>query len=481
MLSIPRKRFTLVMAIFCIFCRTSLAVAQNYHAIHGSPYAGAAGIFNNPASPVTSLHKWNLNLFAFQAGISTNMLTVQNLKIPSFSNTTIQFTQGAQNRWAHQVLDLNLFNAMYQLNKKHAISAGLRIRTYNHVHGGSFNMNDSITSIKDFLILNRATPFLQGNTIHSAWLEGNLNYSTVLKENENGKLTGGITLQIMKNVSGAYIKVNKVSYLETIYPSDTLYSFTEGFGSFAYSANYDATSNTINTQGNIKAVLNNSLSSLGLSLGMEYLVYDKDAVVGEGAPIPYKWKLGVSIMDIGSHPYKTSKFTGQFSNPNTLLTNRDVADKLVNIASARDLRDSLATLFNSNTTLPEKFNIANPTRIILNVDRNLGNDFYLNAQLNLNLRGTRTFAKLNSREINLITITPRWETAYWGFYLPIQYNTQGQFWMGTAIKAGPLVAGIHNIGLFKKETQLNGGGYLMLSIYPFQKRNYASRLDCATE
>lgn len=49
-----------------------------------------------------------------------------------------------------------------------------------------------------------------------------------------------------------------------------------------------------------------------------------------------------------------------------------------------------------------------------------------------------------------MSLTPRWETLNWGFYLPIQYNRQGNFWAGIAIKIGPFVGGIHNIGIFKR-------------------------------
>ncbi len=478
---IPQKRITLVIAIICIVSCTSFTVAQSYHALNGSSYAGAAGIFNNPASPVTSLYKWSLNLFSFQTAISNNMLYTQNLKLPSVANSSIFLKQGQQKRWGHQVLDVNILNGMYQLNKKQAISLGLRLRMYNHIHAASFMMNDSITSLKDFLIANRTTPFIQGNMIHTAWIEGNLNYSTVLKENGNGKLSGGITLQLMKNISGAYVKVNKLSYVETRFSTDTLYTITEGLGSFAYSANFDASSNNINSKDNIKQFLKESLSSMGLSLGIEYQLYDKDALVNEGAPIPYKWKLGASIMDIGAHPFKTSKYTGLYSNPNIQLNNRDIANKLVNVTNAREVRDSLATIFNNGSALPDRFSIGNPTRLVLNVDRNLGNHFFVNAQVSLNLSGTSTFSKLNTRELNLITITTRWETNKWGLYFPIQYNTQGEFWVGTAFKAGPLIMGIHNIGIFKRDPSLNGGAYLMLSIHPFQKHLYASRLDCITE
>ena len=282
----------------------------------------------------------------------------------------------------------------------------------------------------------------------------------------------------MKNISGAYAKAKKINYLETIYPSDTAYSLTDGSGSYAYSANYDATSTTMSTTESIKKVLTEAKSSFGLNAGIEYLIYNKTTAEEDNNPDSYSWKLGLSVMDIGSNQFNTSNFSGQFSNPNTAITNWEISQKMANINSARDIRDSMATIFNTFTALPSTFSIANPTRLVINVDRNMGNHFYINGQISLNFRSTSNFSKQNTRELSLVVLTPRWETEIWGLYFPIQYNTQGQLWMGAALKAGPLVVGMHNIGLLKKDPLLNGGGYLMFSLHPFGQRKYASRLDC---
>jgi len=452
--------------------------AQNFNALNGSSYSGAASIFNNPASPNNSLQKWDLNIFAIQLSNITNTIYAKNLQLPSLSNTSIQLTQGSQSRYNHQSVDINLFNAMYQIDKKQTIAGGIRLRSYSHLKTNTFESNDSISSLNQFLINNRTAPYMQGFATQSGWLEGNLNYSKVIHESSEGRLSGGITLQILKNVSGAYSRINRISYLETKSTIDTSYTFTGGSGSFAYSANYDLLSDNISLQGNINQMIKAASGGVGLSLGIEYVAFDKDAIVGENEPKPYYWKLGFSIMDIGASNYKTSQFTGQFSDPNKLLTDRDISNKITNINSSRDLRDSLATLFNNVTALPNSYTINSPTRMIINIDRALGNHFFANFQLSMNFRSASNLNKLNTRELNLLTITPRWETNLWGIYFPMQYNTQGNFWMGTAIKLGPLTAGIHSLGILKKDPLLNGGGYLMISIHPFQKRTYSTRLDC---
>lgn len=461
-----------------IIVTNSKIYAQNYHALHGSSYTGAAGIFNNPASPNNSLQKWDLTIFAFQLSNITNTIYAKNLKLPSFSNASIQLIEGKFSRFNHQAIDLNLFNAMYQIDKKQTIAGGLRVRNYSHLKANDFEANDSTSSFKRFLIDNRTTPFLQGYATQSAWLEGNLNYSRVIHESPDGRLSGGITLQILKNISGAYTRINKVSFLENKSATDTSYTFTGGTTSFAYSANYDVLSDNISIQGNINEIVKASPSSFGISLGIEYISFNKNASIGENEPKPYDWKLGLSIMDIGTSKYNTSIYTGQFSDPKNTITNGDVSKKFTSINSSKEFKDSLATIFNTVTPLANNFSINSPTRMIINIDRAFGNHFFANFQLSMNFRSASNLSKLNTRELNLLTVTPRWETNLLGFYLPVQYNTQGQIWLGVAIKAGPLVAGIHNLGILKKDPLINGGGYIMISIHPFKKKTYSTRLDC---
>jgi hypothetical protein len=474
-----RKKIGFALVLLCGVLTSEMVNSQNYHAIHGSSYAGATSIFNNPASPNNSLHKWDVNLFSLQLSNITNMVYFKDMKLPSISNASIQLKEGKYSRLNHQAIDLNLFNAMYQIDAKQSISGGLRIRSYTHIKTNSFEANDSTDRMDEFLFNNRTIPFIEGFGTHAGWLEGNLNYSRVITATNGGKLSGGITLQIAKNVSGAYTRINRFSFFETtLTPTDTVYTFTGGAGSYAYSSNYDAISPYINVQGNINQMIKSGTTSLGLSLGLEYIKYDQSVSVGENEPIPYQWKLGISIMDIGASTFKTSEYTGQFSNPTNAITDGDLSQKLSNINSAQDLRDSLATLFGTVTPLSPRFSINQPTRMIINVDRNFGNHFYVNGQLSLNFRSSSNYNKFNTRELSLLTITPRWETLAWGIYFPLQYNTQGEFWMGAAIKLGPLVAGIHSLGILKKDPLMNGGGYLMMSIHPFNKKMYTTRLDC---
>ena len=183
-------------------------------------------------------------------------------------------------------------------------------------------------------------------------------------------------------------------------------------------------------------------------------------------------------MDFGANKYKPSTSSGIYTDPVAQFDYKDFENKFGNAASVAEFKDSLKTVFNGYDSIYNDFSINKPTRIILNIDKNLGNHFAVNAQLNMNLYSTSNYTQLNTRETNLITVTPRWENITWGFYLPVQYNSQGQLWIGAAVKLGPLVLGFHDFSGGKTIKSVNGGGYLSLSIHPFNKKKILTRLDC---
>lgn len=433
---------------------------QGYQGLHGSPFAGASAVFNNPAAPVNSAYKWDLTLFSVQAKTSTN--SVYYAKDAAGSGITL--AEGFSSKYMHANADVSLLNFMYKASDRTAFNFNIRARTYVHSKMYPFSYTDSINSIHDFLLANANVAYLQGFVTHAGWVEGDLTWSQVLAENDHSRLSGGITLQVLKGMSGAFMRLNKLSYRQSINGTDTSFLFTGGGGSFGYSANYDG------------KFQDNTPGSLGLSIGAEYLVYNSDNAVNNN--INYDWKIGVSILDIGANRFVAGQGSGQFSDPITTIPDNSIDTKLHNPSSVTAFRDSLNTLFSQSAPITGNFSVSLPTRMVINADKNLGNHFFVNADLSLNFFSSSSPSTLHTRELNLLTVTPRWETIAWGVYLPVQYNTQGQLWVGAAVKLGPLVLGLHNFGLLHTNTFVSGGGYLMLSVHPFNKRKILTKLDC---
>jgi hypothetical protein len=454
--------------------------AQQYHAANGSSYAGVAGAFNNPASIGNSLHRWDLLLFSGQTSIFTNTVFGQALKNAALARDGAYITNGAQSRNFNTNSDMSLLSAMFRINKKHAVAFSIRGKMYNHIYTNEFNFQDSISRINSFFKTNRTTPFLEGKSIHAGWGEWNLTYAGELVQTENSRLTLGATIHFSKSLSGAFTSISKARFRENINGQDTSYTAYSGVGEYGYSANYDVLQQFGATSATIKEFTRQARSTLGLSFGFEYLSYndEKDLDKRNDGGRLYNYKIGFSVVDIGSQKFNNSEYTGRFSEDNRAINDNEISRVLRGINNTQALRDSMGVLFDSIQVLPPTFSISNPTRAILNIDKQINPQIFVNAQMVIHLSNSKNATKKTLNDYTFITITPRWEKLNWGIYMPIQYTRDGQVWTGLAIKAGPFIGGIHRLGILKQGSLLNGGGYIMLNIHPFRKKVMNRRIDC---
>ena len=453
-------------------CLSSNAFAQSYKPTYGSAFAGSTSIFNNPASSVNQSFKWEATILSAQANFNSNLFYIQN--------DSIGFHEGMYPKYFHANIDLNLLNLLYKPNNKQAFSVGIRARTFNHLKTEPLVALTGMKSMHDFFMLNRQTPYIEGFVTHSGWVETNLNYAQEIYRDQKSTVTAGVTLQINKGISGAYATVNKVSYLESTNGIDTAYTLTAGGASFGYSSNYDET--IAGTSSSSADFIKNSKTSMGLSIGAEYLLYNTEAHSFQtNHALNYALKIGVSIMDIGGVGYKNSAISSVFNGVQQGITDPLLVRKTSNIVNSQQLRDSLSTAFASTTPMPETFSIVKPTRLNINIDKPLGNDFYINADLTVNMHASGGLTKRRVRDLNLITLTPRYETLHLGVYLPVQYNTQGQLMVGGAVKLGPLTVGVHRLRWLTNSSNMDnvsGGGYIMLSVHPISLKKIKTIIDC---
>jgi hypothetical protein len=254
----PMRRLFILSLLSSIFCIEGLD-AQSYHALHGSPFAGSSARFNNPASPVLGAYNWEIAPMGVQLSLFSNHLRADS--------SSFRVSPGLLRHQIHGNLDLGLMNFMAKISPRWAVSAGIRARTYNHYRTQPVNIVDTTTSLFSFLQDNRTTPAIGGHILHQGWLQGDINVSGVLMSNRSGRLSAGITLQIMKGLSAAFFQLRQVTFQEFINPPDTAYVFTGGSGRFGLSSVYDP-SNSINT---LKDVMNQAKTSLGFSWGAEYI------------------------------------------------------------------------------------------------------------------------------------------------------------------------------------------------------------------
>lgn len=458
--------------------------AQNYHAIEGSPFAGSLGVANNPASILMTPYPWDITLMSLQLKTATNAITFHHLSLLSPGGTSqYSWDEGNKKRFADVNLNMHLLNIRLALNKKVSVAGGLNIRSYAVIRTGIADYNDTLKDMNQFLSINDPATY-SAYGVSSSWLEGFLTYSRTLWDNEVSRLNGGVTLKVMRGISGAFAQLNNASVKRSVSGAQTTYLLNTGDARYGYSSNYDRWFNGRSTTDNLRSFLGKTRNGAAIDLGVEYLVktqaikqYDEDDYYD------YDWKIGVSLLDLGWNSYTFGSQSRTAGNPRANVSDSLLDLKFDKPGSLAKFNDSMATIVNNISTPRGKFKIWNPTRLVINIDRPLQGNFAINANLSLNLTGSDSKKGVTFfvREMNLLNVTPRWETKRLGAYLPIQVTMDGKVWVGGAVKAGPLLLGVHNwANVFLNNKMQNGGFYMALIIRPghgFADKT-DKRLDC---
>ncbi|MEP7279482.1 MAG: hypothetical protein ABI813_12610 [Bacteroidota bacterium] len=462
----------LLIAWFGLLAATG-AHAQNYHAIQGSSYAGALGVHNNPASIVNTPFGWDVVVAGVQLTSSTNAFTIHDYSLLSSpANSRYHIESGEYGRKANLDFNTNLLNLRIALGRKSSLALGANIRGYANLRTGVYNYIDTLQNANDFFKENQGLSSLSGKLVSSAWFEGYISYAHTLSDNSFGRLNGGLTLRVSKGLSGTYVNAANIGFSPNTVNNTTTYDISAANIIYGYSSNYDRIKNSNSSSQNIRDFTGTTEGGAAIDVGIEYLVkpqgttsfYDEDDYYD------YDWKFGVSLLDIGANRYRYGLESRSLAGVKSAINGNMLDQKFDStVNSFPRFNDSLGTI--ANTAYPNgRFTVLNPARLVINVDHYLTGNFYINADLSVNLPlSSLKKSYLQVKEVNLLTVTPRWETKRFGFYLPILYNNQNQFWVGGAVKAGPLLLGVHNLAnLFSKTSLQNGGGYIALVIRAFK-------------
>lgn len=460
----------IAVTVIALFLCSSLVRAQDYHAIEGSPFAGAIGAANNPASIVNAPYPWDLTLFSLEEKNTSNAIQLSDFSYLSKDTIRFRWANGDMKRYAAFSFNVHLLNLRLSLGRGQAIEAGANIRGYGAVRTGGVNYNDTLKNMNDFFNINEGTSYNLA-MVSSSWLEGFLTYGRTLVDDEYGRLNGGVTVRVMRGLSGAYADLSSGSVDRSVASggTQTIYTLAAGTGRYAYSANYDYWKKGRSALVNWEEFFSHSKPGAAADLGVEWLVKPQTVeVYDEGdSYYDYDWKIGVSLLDIGFNGYKYGSQSRAIAGPRTNVTDSALNVKFNRVSSVAQFNDSMATIVSGFSRIAGNFKVWNPARLVINIDRPMPDHFAVNANLNLNLGGTGAGKRLFTQEITLLSVTPRWETKRLGAYLPVQVTTYGRFWVGGAFKLGPLLMGIDNwADLFTKTRMANGGIYLALVIRP---------------
>jgi hypothetical protein len=442
---------------------------QNYYAVQGSNYAGSLGIGNNPASIVNTPYKWDITIFGVQEKNATNGVTIRNYSLISNpAKSQYSFNEGDYRRFAYTDYNVNVLNTRFAINRRQAFAVGINLRGYAQLSTGPVNFIDTLKTVGDFFDIGNYNRKLYGDVMHSSWIEVFATWAQTIWDRTDSRLNAGITMKVSRGISGAYTRILNGQVGRTLHGNDATYTVQDAFAEYAYSSNYDNWKDEKTTNQNLRDFVKQTRGGVSFDLGAEYIVKTGQisAVFDDDDYYDYTWKIGLSLLDIGFNQYKYGAQSRVLSGVQDNVSDTMLDVRFSDINDLEEFNERIADVARNVQQPGGLYKIVNPTRAVLNVDHYITGAWYVNGNLSVNL-SSLSGSQWRLTELNLLTVTPRWEIRRLGFYLPMHFNTKEQFWIGGAIKAGPLLLGIHNwANVFAKNKMQNGGAYLALIIRP---------------
>lgn len=250
----------------------------------------------------------------------------------------------------------------------------------------------------------------------ASWAEAGISYAQVIKENNNYMHRLGFSVKALIGISGAYI-YDRGFNGDNENGKDLI--FNNSSFSYAYSGPVTKNINATNNQNQIKP------RGYGVGFDIGYSIEKKNYSSARYCPkmygfstvsVDYKWKAGISLLDIGAIKFTQNAFFTEINNGgmrwrgfDTLL-NTDVAE--------------IDAIFRSNVvgTTPvtaNNFWLILPSAISLQFDYRVVTEFFLNITIFQRL----TLAQMPSlSRMNTLVFAPRYDSETWTLSIPFVLN-----------------------------------------------------------
>lgn len=408
------------LLLFCFFGSFFYAQGQSYFGFRDDNYAGIHGVLFNPSAVVDSKYQVDINVFSASATGQNDLYGVNFAEIldGSFDLQRDGKKNIKTNNKGNFNVDILGPSVMFNITPAHSVALFTRVRSVTNVVDVNGELVDEVNKdldVSNSFLITGGNP----NAVTNSWAEIGASYGTVLLDDEEHFIKGGITLKyLMAGVNG-YINGSNLSVAfnkNDVNPALSEYYST---GTLKTAASYDY-------QNGNDPKFDGSSAGVGVDLGFTY-EYRTNCHTCRGNR--YKFKAAVSVTDIGKLNYK-----------NMIENTYDLSGRVTQ--DDIDNADNIFEFFDANyvKTATRKGMQANlPTALHTNFDWNINNKFYLNLSGDFGLVDAK---KTNGTAIaNSVTFTPRFEDGKYSFYVPVTWMEYGGTQVGTGFRAGPLFIG----------------------------------------
>lgn len=465
---------------------TSLLHAQFFKGLRSSPYGGVTNVSYNPAI-ADSRFIADVNLFNFGFNLNNNYVGLDRRALlnpdlfseKDFQDKYLKERVNGKNKYIYIGAQAQLpLSFMCSWGKKTNINAFAFTSHFNSVTNVD-NIDETFARIaylgagykaeQALSYLNKGLKDLNPSIKLLNWIDYGLTYSRVVYDNDVHMIKVGGTLKLIQGIAGGYLYVKDLDYrwenFDTIsvFKTDVEYAYSEGaISSQGYS--YNNINNYVRDLFSFKY----STPTVAVDLGVIYEWRpDKDKYKYEMDckewwrfdQNRYKLSAGFSIIDFGAVNFKKGQYSRNFTAD---ITDWDV-DNIKFPDGLQSFDDTIRTRFTIKDNGKKNFTMWLPTRFNFFVDYHIWKGFGVNfmGDVSVNMAPKRNMV----HHTTAFTLTPKYDHAWFGFYLPVTYDVLGNISLGTTLRMGPLIIGTQDLlGLFAKKHVYNADIHVALKI-----------------
>ncbi len=409
--------------------------AQSYIGFLSDNYSGVHGVISNPANIVDSRFKTDINLAGVSVFGSNDYYGINLLDATKdgYSFDLEAKTSPSEDNRAAVNVDALGPAFMFNLSKNSSIALFTRARSFvniNKINGSSIAALDDDTT-DDFIVTENDI-----NALGHAWAEVGLAYARVFTSNEQHFLKGGLSLKYLQGMGSVYVVGENV----TIDYNDDEIDLGGGIITGSITSNGNLTYARYAEFDNDDYDYKKPDKSNGFSadFGVVYewrpnyddYITDDPNLNGVKHKNKYKLKIGLSITDIGFVDYKNGIKEG--FNIRKSNVNQNQFESEPDFGAALDR-------FYELTNADTGYKIDLPTALHLNADWSFNSKLYLNLNTDFSLISKDRITA--NRISNVVSLTPRYESKWFSFYMPLSVIESNGFRMGAGLRAGPLYLG----------------------------------------
>ncbi len=394
---------------------------------------GVNGVFYNPASIAGNGYRYDVNILSVHTFVGNNNADfnlrsiARTLNIDTLRKKMFSADSGPATGMVNVVFNGPSF--MLRLNERSSLAFTTRARTIANIIDLDGKLADQV--IDD---INSSVQFpyvIASNTdmrvATNAWTEIGASYARTLLHTRQHVVKAGVSLKLLGGISNGYLNISQLhatidqDIAGDVYMENAKGMLRTGFGGLDIS--------------NIEAgdFFNFQNTGFGADLGFvyEFRPFNNDQ---------YKYKAGISLVDIGSIKYKRDMQKSGGYQLDIAGAERFYFNELSDsdIEDYNDVFKSRPQYFTPLNEDEESYKVSLPATLNLNFDYFIKPGFFAALSAQLPLNSDKFF---NPRNYSSISLVPRYERRSLGVAIPFNYNSLTKFNAGLSFRIGPLFLG----------------------------------------